>query len=1284
MMCTSSGETVSEKYSFSSNHLCKHQETYEGDTLKQYVGTLYDAYELPERIVTKKYGTTTMTVTELYTHDKYGNTLTYISPKGGGSTSNTEYRTSYTYDPSYQLMLSEEYRQDRKTVIRKVNRLTEDGKNIAETCVYANGDLQSKTEYTYDSAGRVLTKTEYPSVNVTNAAGITTRYTYSGANLASETVTGMKDAEGYACADLTQSYTYDEMGRVLSAADRNGGVTETAYDERGRAVMVTNPDGSRTTYAYDAGANRTEATESGRETVVYDYDGLGRIQAVYYASGDLQKEYYYDEQGRVRAEATGQGSSASGTVYYQYDLYDRETEKTVYDRDGRLVYRETTEYDDAYTWQLSRVKKTVWGDANAESVVTVTDINESGEIVREETGGVANEYEYDYVGNRVYSYYTVPAEDEIPEDDIVPEDETVFIGSYTYDYRGNVLSEKNAAGYVRTIVYDGLGRKIRESDYLGNETVYAYDNAGRLLWQYTPMTDTEDAVTRYFYDGNGNIVEKKWTAQADTESMPDMRRIQYTYDCMNRVTDVAQEISAMKTEYTHYSYNEAGDLTDMYTGMTAKWTALMDPSSYSHTRYTYDGRGNNTSLTDPLGQSESYIYDPLGYAASVKRRDGTIVLHVYNVFGKVVVEKIYPDITEAEPEFWETDTRYTSTGAVQSVKADGDTVTYTYDGLGNMLSETEGETVKTYTYDDRGRKSGYTLYVDGEEKSSAVYEYDVLNRLISVTEGGKTTTYTYDANGNRASQTIGAVTTAYTYNKANLVTSITNTMENAAGEDTEISRFGYTYYMDGNIRTKTETLLGSTKTTAYTYDGAGRLWSETAEDGTISYTYDARGNRTHMNNAGTVTAYTYDANNRLLSETTGGETTAYTYDANGNTLTAGNRTYTYNARGQQTGYTDGTVTASYAYNPSGLRSSKTVGGSTKYFIYNGMNIVYEYDDSGETLYYYGLNRTHNSDGEIYVYNAHGDVVQLVKDNAVTVSYTYDAFGNITEQIGTNDNPFLYCGEYYDAETETYYLRARYYNPANGRFSAEDTHWNLSNMLYGDSPVKMNEYEDALGLNKYTLLPNTEAIGQSGNLYVYCANNPVVYIDPNGKFVISATTLLVAGGIALVGTIGGLVGNHIAEEKGATGWEKAGYIAGGAVLGGAIGGVGGYFAAPAIISATGVAGISVSSAGISTVAAAGTTFGSMGTLLAQSPNIAVDWSKYAEHALQRMLERGITQSMVDTWVATGKVLQQGMDKFVYITKEGVAVVNGAGKLITAYSSANFDSTMQEIVRKLFGG
>ena len=376
-------------------------------------------------------------------------------------------------------------------------------------------------------------------------------------------------------------------------------------------------------------------------------------------------------------------------------------------------------------------------------------------------------------------------------------------------------------------------------------------------------------------------------------------------------------------------------------------------------------------------------------------------------------------------------------------------------------------------YDHRGRQASFTLTVGGETVGTTTYAYDLLDRVTAVTADGVETTYTYDANGNRASQTTGAVTTTYTYNKANLVTGMFNILLNDDGEDVVISEFAYTYYADGNQRTKTETLLGGDPvTTTYVYDGLGRLTGETTGEDSITYTYDANGNRVGMNRNGTVTAYAYDANNRLLSETVGDTVTTYTYDANGNTLTAGDKTYTYNDRGQQTGYSNGTTAAAYAYNPSGLRKAKTVGGSTKYFVYNGMNIVYEYSESvaDGIAYFYGLNRTHNSEGEIYVYNAHGDVVQLVCDNSVVASYTYDAFGNLTSQIGESDNPFLYCGEYFDAETQTYYLRARYYNPANGRFTQQDA-WAFM------------DASDPLSLN----------------LYTYCCNNPVMYVDPSGFY-----------------------------------------------------------------------------------------------------------------------------------------------------------------------------------------
>ena len=109
----------------------------------------------------------------------------------------------------------------------------------------------------------------------------------------------------------------------------------------------------------------------------------------------------------------------------------------------------------------------------------------------------------------------------------------------------------------------------------------------------------------------------------------------------------------------------------------------------------------------------------------------------------------------------------------------------------------------------------------------------------------------------------------------------------------------------------------------------------------------------------------------------------------------------------------------------------------------------------------------------YRMNAHGDVVAVVDGFGETLkTYKYDVFGGLEEDgnewlkilFGVNvedSNPFRYCAEYYDEETEFIYLRARYYSPEIQRFISED-------------PIK-----DGI------------------NWYAYCWNCPVNYVDPFG-------------------------------------------------------------------------------------------------------------------------------------------------------------------------------------------
>ena len=172
-------------------------------------------------------------------------------------------------------------------------------------------------------------------------------------------------------------------------------------------------------------------------------------------------------------------------------------------------------------------------------------------------------------------------------------------------------------------------------------------------------------------------------------------------------------------------------------------------------------------------------------------------------------------------------------------------------------------------------------------------------------------------------------------------------------------------------------------------------------------------------------------------------------------------------------------------------------------------MVYEFTGNDSNTYTYG-HRLLFSEEYKYILNVHGDVVALIdSEDEFVKSYSYDAFGNELNPSDNDTNPFRYCAEYFDTETGTIYLRARYYQPIVGRFSQRDTHWNTANMIYGDE-VKTKEYKDYLGLNTYTVkLVDYAAVRQSGNVYGYCLNNPLVFIDPNGEVLFTVIGIGVA-------------------------------------------------------------------------------------------------------------------------------------------------------------------------------
>ena len=243
------------------------------------------------------------------------------------------------------------------------------------------------------------------------------------------------------------------------------------------------------------------------------------------------------------------------------------------------------------------------------------------------------------------------------------------------------------------------------------------------------------------------------------------------------------------------------------------------------------------------------------------------------------------------------------------------------------------------------------------------------------------------------------------------------------------------------------------------------------------------------------------------------EETIYTYDANGSQLTKTTdektEINTYNAVNQLVGFTDGETTASYTYNADGLRASKTVDGETVKHVWDGAKQIiadvkngafYEADcyiRGTNLVAKYNYVNGAKSEYTYYTQNAHGDVVNLTDTDGIVIkTYKYDAFGVEKNIDDADTNAFRYCGEYYDSETGTIYLRARHYNPSNGRFTQRDSF--------------AGKQGDPLSLN----------------LYTYCHNNPVYYSDPSGNFAIALPALaLAAAAVVVVSTTAIVVSNN---------------------------------------------------------------------------------------------------------------------------------------------------------------
>lgn len=230
------------------------------------------------------------------------------------------------------------------------------------------------------------------------------------------------------------------------------------------------------------------------------------------------------------------------------------------------------------------------------------------------------------------------------------------------------------------------------------------------------------------------------------------------------------------------------------------------------------------------------------------------------------------------------------------------------------------------------------------------------------------------------------------------------------------------------------------------------------------------------------TSFTYTGN-LMDSATGGGESFDLDWDDNGNMIIGVDANLVYNWDDKlRSADSDGNEIA-LKYDPSGNRIYKnsSEAGQRKYIvdIVGDLPVILlELDTSNnvkKTYIYANSQIITQHDGNdsnpryFYLHDRLGSVRQIIDTGAKVVKlYTYNPFGETLETDGTLDNAFMFTGQYYDAEIDEYYLRARQYDPHIGRFTSRDT-------VFG-------KFEEPLTLHAY----------------LYCINDPVTKVDPTGQ------------------------------------------------------------------------------------------------------------------------------------------------------------------------------------------
>lgn len=871
-----------------------------------------------------------------------------------------------------------------------------------------------RISYAYDSSGRLASVVD----RIGNTAGQdpnlhTWRYAYDGASRHLATIT---DPDGR----IVVTNAYDSLGRLSRQTDGASKTTTLSY--AAGQTNVLDPRGNTTAITYDPRNRVVERSNLvGAQTLreLYEYDGCGNTSAVIDRGGN-RADYAYDAgcRGNLLTLTAPQldPQTPRYTTTFEYDGKNNLTRLT----DAR-GFSTTHSYDPTTNVRLSTSRQ-IDGITAATTKLLYADAANPGlptRIIapRGNTTGTP-----DLAYSQTLAYDT---QGNLRETISADGAKT----THSYDALGRRTStvdpDGNAAGGVPaehtwTVAYDPNDQLTSETDPLGRSTRYAYDGAGNRA----SLTDKNGHVTTYLYDGAGRLWKVR--QRPDPTGQPTLVYETLVTRDANGNTASLTRANGVVTDYTY-------DALDRLTGVTSH----PRPSTSLTTSYTLDGRGLAISRTAGNGEVVNSTYDAMGRLTQVSATSLATVSYQYDP------------------------------GSLRTAMIDGTgTTTYSYDGLGRLTQATQPGGATTYSYD-----LDSNLATLGYPATGAVsYAYSAGGRLSSVTDwAARVSAYTYTARGLPKTVTLpnalGGLVTTYGYDRADRLTTLTNTVG-----ATTITSHAYTLDGEGNRTALDEfvagiTAPGATDTFGLSYDGLHRL---TAVSGALAegFTLDAGSNQ--ASRSGPAATYTYDTSDRL----TGDGTQAFGWDGADRLTSRGLDTFSYDPLERMTASTVAATPRTYTYNGDGLLQSRSelLGGTA--FLWDPASGPARLLQHGSERIVYGL-------GPLYTVSALGTTSTFARDalgsiraemsgaGLVTASFRYRSYGGVAQSFGALAPTTLgYAGELGDP-SGLVYLRARWYDPATGRFLSRDP-------LRGDpaSPATLNAYG-------------------------YAHANPVRYSDPSG-------------------------------------------------------------------------------------------------------------------------------------------------------------------------------------------